>query len=194
MDAGRGARAVEVADRGGASVAAAVAGGGAADAGGLLGATLGVACAAGAIAGVSALTCPAGSCVGALLPVSMYTLQAMKPIMTARPAMQNLNQKPLLLASGSGIGRECTVRGASKRLSPGAAPDAVTGVTGGGIGAVIGGGKGARVGARVDAIDGSAPSRAAHASQKRAPARLRWPHSGQAMVDDLGLDIALHCA
>ena len=170
---------------------AAAARGGATGAGGLIGAALWVAGATGATAGVSALTCPAGSCVGALLPVSMYTLQAMKPIMTARPAMQNLNQKPLLLASGSGMGRECTVRGASKRLSPGAAPEAVTG---GGTEAVTGGGKGARVGARVDAIEGSAPSRAAHASQKRAPARLRWPHSGQAMVDDLGLDIALHCA
>ena len=193
VDAARGVRAAGVVDRDGMSAAAAVLGDGAAASGPLLGATLKPTGADDAAAGgVSALTCDAGNCVGTLLLVSMYRLQAMKPIITASPAMQNLNQKPLLLASCNGIGREWTVRGASNWLSPRAATDGTAGA-GMGIGATVGG-KGARVGVRVDAIDGSAPRRAAHASQNRASARFGWPHSGQAIVDDLALNIALHCA
>lgn len=71
VDAGCGARAVGAGDRGAVSAAAAVLGDGATFAGGLLGVVLGLAGAAGATGGASALTCPAGNCIGALLPVSM---------------------------------------------------------------------------------------------------------------------------
>lgn len=114
----------------------------------------------------------------------------MKPIITISPPMQNLIQKPLLLAAcaRSACGRECTVRGASKRLSPPVDTAAASGA------GAVARGSGGRVAARPEAIDGSAPSRAAHASQNRASARLRWPHSGQMRVDELRLNIAPHFA
>lgn len=123
--------------------------------------------------------CPAGNWAGALLPVRMYRLHAMNPIIATSPAMPNLTQKPALLAGAavSDDGLECTVRGASKRLSPFAPRTA-----------------GAIESAASGPIEGSAPRRAAQASQKRAAARFSRPQAGQAIVEDLALNIALHCA
>ncbi|MGJ7492533.1 hypothetical protein [Variovorax sp. ZT4R33] len=120
-----------------------------------------------------------GICVGTLLPVRMYRLQAMKPIITITPPMPSLIQKPAVSmgADCSGSGREWVVRGASKRLSPRWASEA-----------------GVDNSAGADAMAGSAPNRAAHATQKRAAARLRLPHSGQSIIEDFALNIALDCA
>ena len=117
----------------------------------------------------------AGAAGTALLAVSMYSAQPMKPISTTNPAIQNLKRNVALSAAGGvkGIGREGEAPKASRRLS-------------------------CRSGMGFDAAppaaDGSAPSRAAHAVQKRAVARFSSPHSAQMIVAGLALDIALHCA
>jgi len=105
----------------------------------------------------------------------------MKPIITISPAMQNLTRKAPLSAAGvapSGSGLECVVRGASSRPSwrNGAGEDALP------------------TGAGRLVAEGSAPSRAAQAVQKRAVARFPSPHSGQTIIPDLALGIALHFA
>ena len=194
VDDGRGARAVGLADRGGASAAAAAVVGngatGATVAGRGLGAGLGPAGAADAATG--------GGTSGIHPPRRQLRCSAAGEDVEAPGDEADHHGQ----AGHAELEPEATVVGrlrlkraggnhGARRVEAGSSPAAVDAASGTGAVAC---GRGARVGARVDAIDGSAPSRAAHASQKRASTRLRWPHSGQAIVDDLALNIALHCA